>query len=588
MTRLKKYLPTLVALVLAPAAVAQLTGFQVIDYPGSTSTSVFGINDAGDVVGHFRDERLLWHGFLLRAGKFTTIGYPGAPQTWLYGINASGDIVGAYPDGSNKQHGFLLSGGTFKTIDVPGADQTMPYALNSKGDVAGMYFLPGDTTKHYGFAMIGGRFTTIDYPLPNDMSCGTWIGDSGEVGGHLQEKNGAYHGYRWTDGKFTLVEFPGSKTGQLWDSIFDINAAGDILGAYSDARGKQRAFLLRKGVFTTFDVPGSQRTRAHRMNRLGQVAGMFVDGGGITHGFLTRVAPPSRAQVLTVGDDGADCAGALPHYSGSGGGGLPEATILVCPGIYRGTVNIVGEAKNGLKLIATGGENSVVLQGDYTERDGFHLQNVSSVLIRGFTVRDFGNQATTATDWGVGNLIYLENAHYNTIEQNWLINGDMMGIMLMDSGHNAVWQNTAFVDNANLANCGIHVQGSKSAGNDIRFNLSYGNKFAGIMIRGAGAGNFVRDNTVVGNGRYGIDVENTSEIWIEGNRVSYNRGFWGTTPGGQQPSLGINLVNVNQATVFDNRARNNSGLDLNWDGKGENRLEANACDNSTPASGCAR
>jgi hypothetical protein len=45
---------------------------------------------------------------------------------------------------------------------------------------------------------------------------------------------------------------------------------------------------------------------------------------------------------------------------------------------------------------------------------------------------------------------------------------------------------------------------------------------------------------------------------------------------------------VNQATVVDNRARNNTGVDLSWDGKGENRLEANACDNSTPASGCAR
>src|SRR5665811_2447378 len=121
----------------------------------------------------------------------TTVDYPGAAQTALFGVNAGGDIAGVLTDSSNKQHGFLLSGGKFKTIDVPGADQTMPYALNSKGDVAGMYFLPGNTTKHYGFAMVGGRFTTIDYPLPNNMSCGTWISDGGEVAGHVQEKNGA-------------------------------------------------------------------------------------------------------------------------------------------------------------------------------------------------------------------------------------------------------------------------------------------------------------------------------------------------------------------------------------------------------------
>jgi hypothetical protein len=47
MTRLKKYLPTLVALVLAPAAVAQLTSFQVIDYPGSKGTIAYAMNGAG-------------------------------------------------------------------------------------------------------------------------------------------------------------------------------------------------------------------------------------------------------------------------------------------------------------------------------------------------------------------------------------------------------------------------------------------------------------------------------------------------------------------------------------------------------------
>src|ERR1035437_8944987 len=266
MTRLKKYLPTLFAFVLAPAAVAQLTSFQVIDYPGSKGTIAYAMNGAGDVVGNYKDEKLLSHGFLLRAGAFTTVDYPGAAQTALFGVNAGGDIAGVLTDNTNKQH---------------------------------------------GFAMIGGRFTTIDYPLPNDMSCGSWIGDSGEVAGHVQEKNGAYHGYRWTDGKFTLIEFPGSKTGQFWDSIYDINAAGDLLGAYSDARGKQRAFLLSKGVFTTFDVPGSQRTRATAMNSSGQVVGMFVDGGGVNHGFLTRVTPSWQGQLLMVDDDGADCPGAL-------------------------------------------------------------------------------------------------------------------------------------------------------------------------------------------------------------------------------------------------------------------------------------
>ncbi len=54
--------------------------------------------------------------------------------------------------------------------------------------------------------------------------------------------------------------------------------------------------------------------------------------------------------------------------------------------------------------------------------------------------------------------------------------------------------------------------------------MAHGNKVGGIVIAGAGAGNVVRDNTVVSNGRYGIDVQNASEVRVEGNRVSYSRG----------------------------------------------------------------
>jgi len=38
----------------------------------------------------------------------------------------------------------------------------------------------------------------------------------------------------------------------------------------------------------------------------------------------------------------------------------------------------------------------------------------------------------------------------------------------------------------------------------------------------------------------------------------------------------LNLANLLMATVFDNRARSNAGTDLDWDGKGDNRQEANA------------
>ena len=52
--------------------------------------------------------------------------------------------------------------------------------------------------------------------------------------------------------------------------------------------------------------------------------------------------------------------------------------------------------------------------------------------------------------------------------------------------------------------------------------------------------------------------------------------------------MGLNLANLLKATVFDNRARSHTGTDLNWDGKGDNRVEANACETAVPPGACGR
>lgn len=575
------------ALTMALVARAQLTNFTVIDYPGNpmNRSQIYGINDAGDMVGAYPSTGTVTrHGWVFKDGKFATIDFPGSPNTLAADINAAGDVVGRYLDAEGRSHGFLLRGGRFTTIEFPGALNTNAWAINSKGDITGSYSNVPEDVK--GFLLSNGRFTSIEYPGATRTG-GHGVNDQGDIVGAWDDGTTKWRGFRLSQGKFTSFEFPGSQ-GTVIDLGARINNAGDIVAPYRDARGKVKGFLLSGGRFTSFDVPGSSASYLTKINASGQIGGWYSDPGGV-HGFLTTLAPASPSQPILVDDDGADCPGAVPTIQEAVRRAAPGTSILVCRGLYTGAVNIAGPEKNGLKLIAVGRTHEVILQGDYLERDGFRLENVSNVLIRGFTVRDFGTKATTASEWGAGHLVYLENAHYNTIEHNQLVNGDRAGIMLVDSGNNTVQNNVAFTDNTNLATCGIEVKGAKSANNVFRLNMTYGHKLAGIMLSGAGAGNVVRDNTVVANGRFGIDVHNTSEVWVEGNRVSYSRGFFGSaTPGGTQPGLGLNLANLLKATVFDNRARSNSGTDLNWDGKGDNRLEANACETSVPAGACGR
>ena len=295
--------------------------------------------------------------------------------------------------------------------------------------------------------------------------------------------------------------------------------------------------------------------------------------------------------LLFVDDDSAQCPGALSTIQDAVAAAPAGATILVCRGTYHHTVNIIGHGKDDLRLIAIGRDGEVVLQGDHTERDGFYLEEVDNVLLRGFTVRDFGNVPTTSTIWGAGNNIMLMNANYTTIEHNILIDTDMMGIMLVDSAHNLVQYNLAMVTDDKLANCGIHVQGVKSASNYIRLNTFYNNEVAGIMLVTAGSGNVVVNNTVVSNGKSGIFHRGTEGTRIEGNRVSYNRGPWGTTPYPQQVmgiGDGIYLKDSDKVTVIENRVSSNSGLDINWDGKGEITFRANSCNTTNGSSVCGR
>jgi parallel beta-helix repeat protein/probable HAF family extracellular repeat protein len=571
-------------LLLAIAARAQLTNFTIIDYPDASGTLLEGINDAGDVVGSYFDSAKVRHAFLLRNGRFTSVEVPGSTSSAATDINAAGDIVGFYSDASNLDHGFLLSGGRLTPIDYPGFERTRAFTINARGEIVGMAWNTSGDTMRRGFLLSNGRFTEICYPEAA-MTMAFGINDQGEIVGRWSDVAGKVRGFLWRAGNFTSFEFPGAQI--TASDLVRITNSGEIVGPYTDARGRAKGFLLRGGRFTSFDAPGSVRIVPRDITNLGQVVGVYADSRG-SHGMITAVAPSSVRQPVLVDDDNAECPGSLPTIQEAVRVAPAGATILVCRGIYTGSVNITGPEKNGLKLIAMGRTHEVVLQGDYAARDGFHLENVSDVLIRGFTVRDFGTKATSATEWGAGNLIYLENAHRNTIEQNQLFNSDRTAIMLVNSSNNIVQQNVASADNNNLATCGIEVQGAQSANNLIQLNMTHGNKLGGIRVADAGPGNIVQNNTVLANGRYGIDVQNSSDVWVEGNRISYNRGFWGTTPGGQQPGLGINLANLIRATIFDNRARGNSGADLNWDGKGENRIESNACENCVPASACQK
>ena len=113
------------------------SSYTTFDYPGAIGTNVWGINDAGQIVGYYWDSTGS-HGFLKDGSSYTSFDYPGAIGTDAYGINDAGQIVGYYGD-STGSHGFLKDGSSYTPFDYPGPVWTYAYGINDAGQIVGQY-----------------------------------------------------------------------------------------------------------------------------------------------------------------------------------------------------------------------------------------------------------------------------------------------------------------------------------------------------------------------------------------------------------------------------------------------------------------
>jgi len=137
----------------------------LFDFPDAVSTSAFGINDAGTIVGSYVDNGGRERGFIREGSTFTVVDYPAANvfRTRLLAINNTGQIVGCYytfqvPGAC--YFAFLLDGGTFTPITRPGgAFITNATGINDAGDIVGFTALPDSA-----FLLRDGAFMTFAYP----------------------------------------------------------------------------------------------------------------------------------------------------------------------------------------------------------------------------------------------------------------------------------------------------------------------------------------------------------------------------------------------------------------------------------------
>ena len=262
--------------------------FTAVDFPGAVSTTAWGINGHGEVVGSYVDVAGRQHGFVLSGETFRSIDFPGSVLTDARGISPAGDVVGAYRGGApTMTHGYVLTRhGEFFPTDFPGHLNTILQRIAPDGTIVGCYHDTDTMGTMHGIVITGEDSTALD--MPASMHNGMTPNLSMIVGLYTDMETGKGRAYLVRNGDFLPFDVPGSTFTAGWD----INPKGDAVGVYRDAAGfhgfivdASRQDAPSEWAFTAIDYPGAAATRAFGINAGGDVVGSYV-AAGRTHGFL--------------------------------------------------------------------------------------------------------------------------------------------------------------------------------------------------------------------------------------------------------------------------------------------------------------
>jgi hypothetical protein len=119
----------------------------------------------------------------------------------------------------------------------------------------------------------------------------------GDVIGNYDDAKQVRHGFFWHDGQFTTIDDPKAGHGRPLQGVpqgttlYDINGFGDITGRYINSNYESHSFVLRGGTFTPIDDPASPRGRFHGtqadgINDASDIVGDFNDEDFSVHGFV--------------------------------------------------------------------------------------------------------------------------------------------------------------------------------------------------------------------------------------------------------------------------------------------------------------
>lgn len=165
--------------------------FELIASPDFEVSEARGITNAGTMTGNLFEPRTnAREAWFLRERTFARFAVPGATTTRVYGINNAEEVVGEYIDAQGATHSFFSRGALIETISRAG-ETLHTYGINDRGDIVGT----ADTGEgERGFVLRGDKYIRIHFPEAI-LTRAYGINSRGEVVGEYQDANGATHGF---------------------------------------------------------------------------------------------------------------------------------------------------------------------------------------------------------------------------------------------------------------------------------------------------------------------------------------------------------------------------------------------------------
>jgi hypothetical protein len=241
--------------------------YTTVDVPNSVSTILNGINARGNLTGTYQlsptnqsPKKVTFNAFFLSnpGALFVGISPPGTVHTQAGNINAMGQVVGAFRSQDQVRHGFIWSSSSNSFIEasfnnpsdgspnsVPANGGTIPFGINdgtrtTSPQIVGDYVKAPNLGRH-GFLLSNGVYTDID-PPGSMMTVAEGINNSGVIVGVYIDTSGGQHGFvlqGGPNGTYTTVDVPGS----IKTEINSIDQSNVIVGYYTDKSNNTHGFI---------------------------------------------------------------------------------------------------------------------------------------------------------------------------------------------------------------------------------------------------------------------------------------------------------------------------------------------------------